>query len=350
MGLCLLSFSSLGLSKTTSSLNPVYCHKGECLYCNNNGCFVIRTEKTLDLTSYSTATPSPQEEIDEFLSQLSLEELQPQTMHTPPPAHRPAAHRRTFAPTPPHRAPAIEAHSPQRALWSLQLGGFGLIRYSAFQYQAMYHNPETLAGYSYTQNYANDTFKNGYSLGASIDVLRAVRRIYGLGFMFSWTGPSSQSTLVNHVDSDFASAECGSADITNQFSIRRQFDLALMFGAQLTSKGFIYGKIGPSVARIRDNENTVSLAGIDLSPVRKYSSIQYAENKWGIVFGLGLRYFLGNRISIFTEYDYYNYGKVILPTLTNMIFDESEVGTNVLTQSVKSKFGSLRFGLNVKIF
>jgi len=237
---------------------------------------------------------------------------------------------------------------PGQKPFSLNASVFTGIRYNAFQYNAFYNNPETDGGLRYFQNFANSTFKDGYIAGGEIGIIRAFRHLYNLGLMISGVGSSEKAQLMTHVDSDDSNAESGWVDIVNKFSIKYQFDLAVMFGVKLTLKALMYAKIGPSYSSIDQNQTLSSYS--DFASDYTYASYKNNKKRVGGVFGLGIKYFFTNRIGIFAEYDYYDYGKITLPTINPVNTDFVNAGNNTLTQSVKPQFGSLRFGLNVTLW
>lgn len=107
----------------------------------------------------------------------------------------------------------------------------------------------------------------------------------------------------NTQNANFAAGAATAAfnDVNN---IRYQFDLLFVPGIALTECSVLYGKIGLSYAEIRDALNSP----VGFAPV--LVGFNSTQNVFGLALSIGLKKYINDNFSIFTEVNYHDYGTV----------------------------------------
>lgn len=170
-----------------------------------------------------------------------------------------------------------------------------------------------------TQSIANSVLQNGYTAGAGI----GYRRICHEQFLFG-------AELSGNIYSDHASFKSGAATsaFTDKMKIKNNVDLDLLSGILVISSLEAYLKIGLSYAQMTDQ--LTSPAGF----IPSYYKYKSTSNAWGLAAGLGIRKLLTNHLSVFSEYNHHDYGKVVFSTFTNFTADyhhTAKVSDNTIT-------------------
>ncbi|ACJ20653.1 outer membrane protein [Coxiella burnetii] len=230
--------------------------------------------------------------------------------------------------------PEIPSFNP----WTISLGIFGAIYGAHFKHESVVGIGPVDMPITAIRNYTHYTKQFGYGGGGQVGIRYHLERSY-LGLELSAQGNSRQGNndSVTFVGSGFLFL------LQNEFRINSNVDLTGILDTDLTSRTHMYGKLGVSYAKL-NQKLTVSQWMASLLQ----TSVQQKLNKnlWGYVAGLGIAEDLGRGISLFAEYDYYDYGKNDLKTLRNIF--PSSVLVDIYTQKVLVGAYTIRVGFNIE--
>lgn len=152
------------------------------------------------------------------------------------------------------------------------------------------------------QSITEPLLQNGYSGGLGIGYNYLINPQYFLN-----------GEIAVNFDSNSALFQSGAATaaFTDSAKIKHHIDFTLAPGIITNSSLFPYLKLGISYAALQDN--LTSPAGY--TP----TMISYRQNKdvLGFVAGLGVKYALSNRIAIFSEANFHDYGTLDFPDFQN---------------------------------
>ncbi len=182
--------------------------------------------------------------------------------------------------------------------------------------------------------------QNGYSWGGQAGATYHLVSPYFFGFSVAAMSNSrnAESTFLLNA------ANNGNFNTYTNFRVTYNIDTMLAFGIDVTPQTHVYLKGGASYAELRQNFQVLLLTSFPDSLLAQRTH----TDLWGYVAGLGLAYDLTRWLSLFSEYDYYNYGYYNLNTIHNIF---SNVGaatsTDVYNQNVRVQAYTVRFGLNV---
>jgi len=145
------------------------------------------------------------------------------------------------------------------------------------------------------QNYQNTVTQNGYTGGLMLGYSKPVRHNYFMGVEVSGNGDSSNAR--------YASGAPSSA-FSDKTQLNAHMDFDVVPGIKLTDTISAFMKLGLSLGWIQDNLTSP----VGFTPV----ITNYANNNTAVGFalGLGVAKSICKHMSLFTEADYHDYGKV----------------------------------------
>jgi len=154
------------------------------------------------------------------------------------------------------------------------------------------------------QNIVQPVTQYGYTAGIALGYSRFLNQNYFVG-----------GDISANIDTNNASFQSGasSSAISNHMRINDHFDLTLVPGLMLTNDIAGYLKLGVSYALL---ENYLkSPAGFN-STITAYNS---NKNAIGFIAGLGIEKSITQKLSLFTEANYRDYGMVDYPNFQNFM-------------------------------
>jgi opacity protein-like surface antigen len=169
-------------------------------------------------------------------------------------------------------------------------------------FQAQFHSSYMDQTDIIPQNIAESFQQNGYTGGLQIGYSRLITSQYYLG-----------AELAGSYDSHSANFQAGAANTTfsDTVHINNHFDITLVPGVMLNDSTSVYLKVGFTRASVHDS--LISPAGFTPT-ITRYTQNTNAN---GFVAGLGLEKFLCDKVSIFTEGNYRDYGTINFSNLQN---------------------------------
>ncbi|AAO90911.1 outer membrane protein [Coxiella burnetii] len=222
---------------------------------------------------------------------------------------------------------------PPSAPWVIYLGGFGGIYVANFEYQGTY------LGGSFTVPIGSNVHQNGYTAGGHIGLRYYFSNPWFLGLEFAAMGNSENATTAESVLAP--SPDDLIFNLVNQFRIKSNLDLTAQLGVNITPQTRVYIKGGASYARIRHILTVFNPA--TLTPTISLQRTTH-KNRWGFLVGFGLGYDFCPWFGIFTEYNYYDYGRVGLDSLSNI---RPNNGADTYHQNVRVHAYSVLLGVNL---
>jgi len=224
--------------------------------------------------------------------------------------------------------------------WLLYLGGF--------------------AGYS-TANYLYGAtyFSNSLFLTPSASLLNRTAVTQGasgggqLGFQYHFQNPYFLGMDVSMgIDADKARATdilFGAPDglfPTLGFQARTAYNLGLagVFGLDITPRTHLYAKLGAAYTRFIE---TLSGNNTENESPNQLFDLHRHHYFWGWLFGVGLSRDLNRWLSIFAEYNQFDYGNNDIAAL-DTLFGGGNNGIDHLTQHPRLTSSTVRLGLNLK--
>lgn len=152
------------------------------------------------------------------------------------------------------------------------------------------------------QNIRQTLQQYGYNGGLAIGYTRDLAANYLIG--------AELAGYLTTNNGNFNSGSTGTA-FSDQIKIQNYFDFVAVPGFYVTHEVAVYAKVGLSCASIKDSVN--SPTGTSSSPVTTNSS----HFQLGAALGLGLKKKLNSRYTLFTEFQYHDYGTPNLPGFQN---------------------------------
>lgn len=151
-------------------------------------------------------------------------------------------------------------------------------------------------------NVANSLQQNGYTGGIAIGYNKLVQQKYLVG-----------AQLSGNFDTSHAYQAEGASSLTfnDTIEVNGHADLTFVPGLFLSDSVAAYAKLGVSVAALQDT--LTSPAGFTATMTRYKSN----QNVIGFAAGLGLEDFLTDRVSVFAEMDYHDYGVINFSNFEN---------------------------------
>ncbi len=204
---------------------------------------------------------------------------------------------------------AVDTPSSSKQQWIIYLGALGGYYNGTFQYESHYVNNRNPFQ---TQIDNGEIDQPGLTTGGQMGVQYHAAKPYYVGLVF---GAMANSKRAVYDSVNLAAGE----NLQTALRITANFDLAVVFGIDITSDTHIYFKGGPSFARLLDTftQSVQAVGGIVGTGTMFQRTDRY--HLWGSVVGIGLTRDLGRWVSLFGEYDMYNYGTQELATYTNLI-------------------------------
>ncbi len=152
------------------------------------------------------------------------------------------------------------------------------------------------------QNIAESVEQHGYTGGLAIGYSKLYHEKYLLG-----------AELSGNLDSHNATFQSGAASsaFSDTTQINNHFDLTFVPGILLSESTSAYLKLGVSVAYVEDN--LTSPAGFGATP----SPFNSSNHATGFAAGLGIQKSMSERVSVFAEGDYHDYGTVNFANFQN---------------------------------
>jgi len=225
--------------------------------------------------------------------------------------------------------------------WMFYLGAFGGYYSADFTYGATYFS----SFQTNNQEMFSDSFQHGFSGGGQAGVQYHFTSPYFVGLVFSGVMNSNKARLTELIQSEISLLFRG-IQINHQFRVNSNYDLAAVFGIDITQRTQAYVKLGVTDGQLKDLV-FATLTRTAPFPIRTLEQNQH-KNIWGWVLGLGLSRDLNKWLSAFVEYDYYDYGRYNLDTLIRIPTIQSFFGTrDILNQNVAIHSSAFRLGLNV---
>lgn len=192
----------------------------------------------------------------------------------------------------------------------------------------------------------NDAFQQGVSGGAQLGIQYHFQTPYYLGVVVSVMSNANKARLVELLENSIVPAGGIATDINQEFRAQSNLDIAALIGADITDHTHLYAKVGASCARFA-NHLFITQAAQAPFPIPSFQQIE-KKNLWGWAVGLGLTRDLNKWMSMFLEYDHYDYGALNLRSLNNFTPLIPAAQTDRLTQNVVFTANAIRIGLNVK--
>lgn len=229
--------------------------------------------------------------------------------------------------------------------WMVYIGLFGGYSTADFAYGANYF--ATIAALlGGNQVFKSHVFQQGFSTGGQIGVNYHFCRPYFLGLVLSAQYNANQARLVEHVE-DGVVTDLQTFDINHAFRLKKNLDIAALIGADITARTHIYAKVGSSYAQFTHKLFTTRARNFPFPiPVLQQTA---HKDLWGLVLGLGITQDINRWVSLFAEYDHYNYENRNLNALDNIRPNIlSTTHRDHLTQHVELTAHSIYAGLNFR--
>lgn len=185
-------------------------------------------------------------------------------------------------------------------------------------FQANFDNQYTDLVDVIPQNITQPVLQNSYTGGLSLGYINDLSSPYFLGF-----------ELNANLDGGRALFQSGaqSSAFTDVLKLKNHVDLDLVPGLSLSSTLKSYLKLGISWAHLSDSLNSP----VGYNPV--YQNYPDNETITGFAAGIGLRKIVNDRVSVFAEYNYHDYGNVDLASFQNFTASYAH-NVHVYTNSV----------------
>jgi len=227
--------------------------------------------------------------------------------------------------------------------WMFYLGAFGGYYSADFNHGANYFS-QTVGGGN-NQAYQNDVFQHGFSGGGQFGINYHFMSPYFVGLVFNATINSNKARISNSVE-NAVGVNGRSTIFINAYRIKSNYDIAALFGIDVTPQTHVYAKLGATCGDL-SNELTTTVGFIFPFPTPFLQQTQ-TKNIWGWVLGLGLIHDLNKWLSAFVEYDYYDYGGYDLNAIDNI---PGAIPAGALrdrySHNVRINASAFRLGLNL---
>jgi opacity protein-like surface antigen len=145
------------------------------------------------------------------------------------------------------------------------------------------------------QNITEDATQYGYTGGIALGYSKLCNERYSLGAEISGNLDSHHSLY---------QAGASTAAFSDMIQIKNHFDLTFVPGIMLGSTVLGYAKLGVSYAALQDKLTSP----VGFTPT--YTNYNSNRNAFGFAGGLGVKKFITDHVSVFTEADYHDYGTV----------------------------------------
>lgn len=157
-----------------------------------------------------------------------------------------------------------------------------------------------------SQNISESVLQNGYTGGVALGYIQLINHHYFLG-----------GEVSSHFNSSAANYQSGAATaaFSDTLQLYNYFDFTLVSGIVANSAFSPYLKLGLSYALIQDN--LVSPLGYTPALATYHST----NNTLGFTAGLGITYPLNEKISIFSEFNFHDYGTLNFTDFQNFTAD-----------------------------
>jgi len=226
---------------------------------------------------------------------------------------------------------------PKR-LWRFYVGPFGGIYTGAFDYRAtdFYNNTPIISQVS------DYIYQHGYSYGLQTGInYHIFDHSLFVGFNFTAMGNTDNG---NGDLRAFSGTGPVVATFTtlNTFRLNYNLDLAAVLGIHIFQKTEAYLKGGASYGQFTHTLAILSsgLPGISFQNTQK-------DHIWGFLIGFGVTQYFYKWLSLFAEFDYYDYGNFNLTDFSNIQpLPVVAGGVSNYTQNVGIHAYSIRIGLN----
>ena len=234
----------------------------------------------------------------------------------------------------------------QPSYWLLYIGGalgYALIDYL---YQDIYYERGGIVSPG-NEIFADDTFQEGVLFGGQAGVQFHFQRPYFIGVQVSDIGIGGHALLTNLIQNSISSGTQRPFDITHRIWIRKDLDLTAQFGIDVTRLTHAYFKLGVSDILLSDYTSVTNTQGF-IVPIIGFMETQNRA-LWGWTAGLGAAYDLCPWVSLFAEYDYYDYGQLNLNSIYDINPFRAANAIDLLTRRVNVTASTLRAGLNLTV-
>jgi len=219
--------------------------------------------------------------------------------------------------------------------WKIFLGGFGAIYDAFYTYKANFFQTGPI-----NYNLTRESQQFGYSAGGQLGVLYTFHERYYIDLAVSFQSNSNHATD----NMTFGTNNFGT-HLQQQFKINYNADIAGGLGVNITPQTHFYGKIGASYARF--TEKLIAFNPVVSAAQAVLRQFTIRKNLWGYIVGFGLSYDFGKLVTIFAEYDYYEFGNNNLDSVDNVAL-QTVPGVSHYTQNVGIDVSSVRVGLNFR--
>ncbi|ACJ18015.1 outer membrane protein [Coxiella burnetii] len=222
--------------------------------------------------------------------------------------------------------------------WMVYFGVFGGYHHATYQYEALYHND----GLPRNQLFKSEIWQYGALWGGHVGIQYHFIRPYYLGLNFAGMSNSRKAQFNGSVSLGAGSTTVPVIDTT--LRLKYNLDLTGIFGIDITPALHLYLKGGGSYAKLVE-DFAVLQATTSASISQQH---QTHHGLWGVVLGAGLARDLCRWVSLFAEYDFYDYGNHTLNTANNISVDPVVAPPDVYTQEAKNiRAYTIRAGINV---
>ncbi len=156
------------------------------------------------------------------------------------------------------------------------------------------------------QNISGSLIQNGYIGGLALGYTRLINPRYFVSV-----------ELTGNIEGDSALYQSGAANtaFSDKIQINDNVDLSLVPGIMTESAFSPYFRLGISYASVRDR--LTSPVGYDPTNTQFNSN----KNIFGLVAGLGVKYAINDRIGLFVEANYHDYGTINFSSFQNFSAD-----------------------------
>jgi len=190
-----------------------------------------------------------------------------------------------------------------------------------------------------------DTFQRGGTYGGQIGFRYAFAQDYFFDLGVGFFGNTDKAFITDDAFPDNV-ATAGN-DLVNEFQLRYNLDITVGLGIFITDFASIYLKAGASGVQLSQHLNVTGNQFLTGSVFQQTTR----KDLWGFVIGLGLMRDVSEWISLFGEFNYYDYGSQTLNTLNNVVGQPfAAPATTLFNQEVRHiRAYSFRAGVNFDI-
>ncbi len=231
--------------------------------------------------------------------------------------------------------------------WMFYVGGFSGYYNAGFQYGSNYFSSGGLNNVG-NEAYANDVYQRGILGGSQLGIQYHFHSPYYVALVFSYQMNANKAWLTEHVDNALSAGSAAAFDISTTNRITDSYDIAPLFGIDVTAQTHLYAKVGASIANFSHTLVTTT-AQSSSSPNAAFQAVQ-SKKLSGWLVGLGISHDFNRWLNFFGEYDYYNYGATNLDSYNDIAPLITGGDTDRLTQNVRTHASAFKLGLNIKFF